>query len=127
MRALGRELSWFALFGLAASAVHFIIALSAARWLGLAPLAANALAFCVALGVSFAGNARLTFGVEARLPAFVRFAALSLAAFGLNQAIVYVLTERLGWPFLGSLLVVLATVPAFTFAMAKSWALVRRP
>lgn len=119
-----RELPWFAVIGLSASATHVIVALSCARWLGLSPLAANSVAFLVALCVSYFGNAILTFRVEPwRLRAFVKFCALAAAGFILNQAIVYALTVRLGWPFWLSLMVVVAVVPPATFLLAKLWAL----
>ncbi len=110
--------------GVAASATHLIVALSTHRWLGLSPLVANTVAFCCALGVSYLGNAIVTFRVEPwRAHAFAKFAALSIVSFGLNQAIVYALTVRAGWPFALSLAVVLLTVPPFTFVMARVWAL----
>ena len=119
-----RQLPWFVVFGVVASATHLAVALSSHRWLDLAPLTANTLAFCCALGVSYLGNAIVTFRVEPwRMGAFVKFAVLSLVSFGLNQAIVYGLTVRLGWPFAASLAVVLLTVPPFTFVTAKLWAL----
>jgi putative flippase GtrA len=113
-------------FGLAASAVHLAVALSAERWLGMAPLTANGLAFICALGVSYLGNSIVTFKVEPRRgAAFARFVALSLASFGMNQLIVYGLTVKLGWPFWASLLVVISTVPVATFVLARNWALAR--
>lgn len=119
-----RQLPWFVVFGIAASATHLTIALSAAHWLGMKPLTANTLAFLCALGVSYVGNAIVTFRVEPwRAGAFAKFCVLSLASFGMNQAIVYGLTVRLGWPFAASLAVVLATVPPVTFLLAKLWAL----
>lgn len=119
-----RELPWFAIFGIAASATHVAVALSAARWLGLSPLAANTVAFLAALGVSYFGNAVVTFRVEPwRISAFLKFCVLAVAGFILNQAIVYALTVRLGWPFWASLLVVVAVVPPATFVLSKVWAL----
>lgn len=119
-----RQLPWFAVFGIAASATHFAVALSAAHWLEMPPLSANALAFLTALGISYLGNAIVTFRVEPwRFAAFLRFAILAAASFAMNQAIVWALTVRMGWPFWGSLLVVLATVPPVTFLLAKVWAL----
>jgi putative flippase GtrA len=119
-----RQLPWFAVFGIAASATHVAVALSAARWLGMAPLTANTLAFVCALGVSYLGNAIVTFRVEPwRLAAFLKFCVLAVAGFALNQAIVYALTVRLGWPFWASLLIVVAIVPPATFLLAKLWAL----
>lgn len=119
-----KELPWFAIFGIAASATHVAVALSAARWLGMSPMAANTVAFLVALCVSYFGNAIVTFRVEPwRLRAFLKFCVLAVAGFILNQAIVYGLTVRLGWPFWTSLMVVVALVPPATFLLAKLWAL----
>jgi len=121
-----RQLPWFAVFGLAASAAHFAVALSAQRWLGLEPLTANTVAFVSALAISYLGNSIVTFRVEPRRgAAFARFVVLSLASFALNQLIVYALTVRLGWPFWASLLVVISTVPIATFVLARNWALAR--
>jgi putative flippase GtrA len=121
-----RQLPWFAVFGLAASAAHVAVALSAQRWLGMAPLTANTVAFLCALAISYLGNSIVTFKVEPRRgAAFARFVVLSLASFGLNQLIVYVLTVRMGWPFWASLLVVVSTVPVMTFVLARNWALAR--
>lgn len=122
-----RQLPWFAVFGVAASATHFVVALAAARFLGLEPLAANTVAFVAALGVSYLGNAMVTFKVEPWNAAqFARFATLSVAGFVLNQLIVYVLTVRGGWPFWASLVVVILLVPPATFVLAKLWALAPR-
>ena len=119
-----RQLPWFAVFGVLASATHFVVALAAARFLNLEPLAANTVAFVAALAVSYLGNAVVTFKVEPWNGAqFARFAALALAGFILNQLIVYALTVRGGWPFWASLLVVIALVPPATFVLARLWAL----
>ena len=81
--SVARQLPWFVIFGIAASATHVAVALSAARWLGMAPLTANTLAFVCALGVSYLGNAVVTFRVEPwRLRAFVKFVVLSLGVIG---------------------------------------------
>ncbi|HEX6858753.1 MAG TPA: GtrA family protein [Caulobacteraceae bacterium] len=126
--SIRRELPWFAVIGAAASATHFVVALAAARFLKLAPLEANTLAFCTALGVSYLGNAIVTFRVAPwRIGAFAKFVVLSLAGFALNQAIVFALTVKGGWPFWASLLVVIAVVPPATFVLAKLWALAPGP
>jgi putative flippase GtrA len=119
-----RQLPWFVVVGLAASATHFAIGLSSARWLGLSPLKANTLAFCCALSVSYLGNAILTFKVAPwRAHAFAKFAVLSLAAYGVNQTIVGLLTKQFHWSYAASLVVVLLSVPPFTFVLARVWAL----
>jgi putative flippase GtrA len=119
-----RQLPWFAVVGVAASATHFAVGLSSHRWLHLSPLQANTLAFCTALCVSYFGNAILTFRVHPwHAPTFAKFVVLSLAAYALNQTIVGLLTKQFGWSYALSLVVVLIVVPPFTFVLAKLWAL----
>lgn len=117
-----RQGVFFALVGALASATHVAAALSAAA-LGLAPMRANLVGYACAVGVSYLGNARMTFRTPAlRRAQFVRFVIVSLLALGLNQAIVHVLVVRLGWPFPYALAVVVVAVAAFSFTLSKLWA-----
>jgi putative flippase GtrA len=122
------EVVRFVLVGGAASATHFVVGLSLSVWAHWVPWQANIAAFCIALAVSYFGNSIVTFGVEARrADAFAKFALMSLAAFGLNQGIVTLLTLYGRWPYWAALCVVLAVVPPMTFVLAKYWALAERP
>ena len=117
-----RQGATFAVVGAAASATHVLTALSASA-LGLAALKANFVGYFCAVGVSYFGNARLTFKAPAlRRAQFGRFAIVSLLALGLNQAIVWLCVHRLGWKFPYALALVVVVVPAFTFVLSKLWA-----
>jgi putative flippase GtrA len=124
---LAREGAVFALVGASATAVHVLVALATRQGLGLGPMAANFAGYGCAVAVSYLGNARLTFRRSAwRGPQFARFVVVSLIGLAANQAITWSLVNRLGWPFWAGLAVVVALVPALSFAAAKLWAFGRQ-
>ena len=116
-----RQGTVFALVGVTATLVHVATALLAKSVLGASPMMANFAGYSLAVLVSFAGNARLTFDGTLTTGPFVRFLAVSLAGLGANQAIVWLLANRLGWPFAAALAVVVVVVPVFTFVLSKLW------
>ena len=122
-REIVREGGSFALVGLAATAVHALVAL-AARDLGhTGAIASTVSGYVCAVGVSYLGNARFTFGRPAlHGPQFVRFLIISLAGLGANLGITWLLVERLGWPFKAALAVIVVVIPAMSFVFSKIWA-----
>lgn len=123
MRPLARQAATFAAVGLAATGTHVAAALAFRGLAGLAPLTANFLAYLCAVGVSYLGNARLTFGRPALQGGqLLRFLVVSLFGLGLTQALTWTLVTRLGWPFAAGLAVVAVVTPAATFTAAKLWA-----
>lgn len=120
---LAREGGTFLVVGLAATAAHVTAALAARELAHLAPLTANLCGYGCAVGVSYLGNARLTFRRRAADPAqFARFLATSLAVLALNQGLVWLLVEQAGWPFRWALGPVVVASPVLSFALAKLWA-----
>lgn len=118
-----RQGGTFAVVGGVATLVHVALALAVREGLGLSPLSANLAGYCAAVGVSYLGNARLTFRRPTRNRAqFGRFLAVSLAALALNQTLVYLLVEKAGWPFWLALGPVVVIVPALSFVLSKLWA-----
>ena len=61
-RPILSSLGKFTAVGVAATAVHALVALVVAGWL--TPLAANAVGFAVAVGVTYIGNYRFTFAAS---------------------------------------------------------------
>jgi len=118
-----RQAGTFLIVGLAATAVHAIVA-SIARTLGhLPPMSATTAGYLAAVGISYLGNARLTFGrpvLEGRQLA--RFLAVSLLGFATNLAITYVVSDRLHWPFAVTLGIGVVVIPALSFTASKLWA-----
>jgi putative flippase GtrA len=120
---LVRQGGTFLVVGLAATGVHAAAAL-AARELGhLSAVAATSTGYVCAVGVSYLGNARFTFGRPALHGAqFLRFLVVSLLGFAANLGITHWLSDRLHWPFLATLGVIVVVIPALSFTASKLWA-----
>jgi putative flippase GtrA len=121
-----REANLFVLVGAAATGCHVAAALAAQAALNLGPLVANLVGYVAAAGVSYLGNALVTF----RRPVLSasqmrRFVVVSLTALALNQGIVFACVRGLGWPLALALVPVILVVPASSFVFAKVWAFQR--
>jgi putative flippase GtrA len=122
-RPLFHQVPLFAVVGACATLTHVAVALAAREMAGLGPMQANFAGYLLAVGVSYVGNARLTFRRRAlHGPQFARFIAVSLLGLALTQGLTWLLVERLGWPFAGGLAVVAVAVPALSFVLARAWA-----
>jgi putative flippase GtrA len=118
-----REVSLFVVVGLAATACNAVVAIAVQKLFGLAPLVASLVGYASAVGISYLGNSLLTFRRPVMHgPQFVRFAAISLAGFAINQTIVYVATAHFRWPLALAEIPVVLIVPPATFLMSKFWA-----
>lgn len=113
----------FFVVGVVATGCNYVAALAAQRFLGFGPLLAGLAGYASAVGVSYFGNALLTFRRPAlHGPQFLRFMTVSLAGLALNLGLVFVGTRLLAWPLWQALIPVVLIVPAATFVMAKFWA-----
>ena len=118
-----REVNWFVVVGITATACHAGVTLAVNRLFGLGPMTASVVGYASSVSISYLGNAWLTFRRPVMHgPQVLRFAVISLAGFALNQAIVFVCTHMLGWPLKWALIPVVLLVPTSTFVMAKLWA-----
>jgi putative flippase GtrA len=121
MNGLLRQAVKFATVGGGATAVHVLTALALNCLVQVAPLRANFMAFLVASFVSYIGNWYWTFdGNSPHVFSVPRFAALSLACFGVNQAIVYGVVELLRQPLWLAMVPVVIIIPAFGFWLSKT-------
>ncbi|MDZ4371057.1 MAG: GtrA family protein [Phenylobacterium sp.] len=122
-RPLVQQVPLFILVGGAATLTHVGAALAAREGLNLTPLQANLAGYAAAVGVSYLGNARLTFRRRALHGGqFARFILVSLAGLALTQALTWLLVLQLGWPFWAGLAVVACAVPAMSFGLSRVWA-----
>ena len=122
-RPLLQQVPLFAVVGATATLTHVAVALAARELAGLSPMQANLAGYLLAVGISYLGNARLTFRRRAlHGPQFARFVAISLLGLALTQGLTWLLVQRLGWPFWGGLGVVAVAVPALSFVFARVWA-----
>lgn len=125
MRLASQILS-FGSVGMLATLAHIAVAYGLLEWSEMNPFAANLCGFLSAVGISFAGNARLTFDYRADWrPAAARFALVSLTSLGLTTAILGVIEAR-QLPYWTYVLATLAIVPPLTFLLSKFWVFARR-
>ena len=125
MRALIFQLSRFGLVGVAATMVHFLVAVGL-NWLGMALLVANLIAFVFAFQVSYWGHSKWSFGGHglSRSRSMFRFFTVSVVGFLINEALLFLLqanTDLAPEILLG---IVLSVVAFLTFAASKFWAFV---
>jgi putative flippase GtrA len=113
----------FLAVGGGATIVHVGTALFFNAVVGLSPLTANFCGFLLGWSVSYLGHWRWTFSAaSAHRSAVPRFFIVSIVLVALNQAIVYAVTVRLGWPFWTALAIVVAVIPAGSFLASRLWA-----
>jgi putative flippase GtrA len=118
---LFRQLVLFAGVGCFATFAHVCTAWSLMQFSPLDPYLANLAGACLGYGVSFIGNAWLTFGVRQRLGYYAgRYLLVSLISLVLTTLELGIVT-RLGLSNHAYALVVLLTVPPATFLVAKFW------
>ena len=122
-RHLGVQVARFAIVGVGATLTHVLIVLMLVENGLLHPFWANLIAFSTALFVTYFGNHQWVFELrgehEHYFPKFIVIALLGLA---LNQGIVYLVVDSLGWDYRISLFLVVTAVPALTFALNRFWA-----
>ena len=123
MKALIRQIATFGTAGVIATLVHVAIGVTLNRFVGLTPFTSNLIAFPVATCVTLFGNSRLTFrGHGGGVKSLARALATVLFGLVLNQIIVVVVTDLLGYTYEIALIVIIAAVPAITFLLFKFWA-----
>ena len=122
-KALIRQVATFGVSGVIATLVHVAVGVSLNRFVGLSPFTANLIAFPIATCVTLFSNSRLTFkGHGGGAKSFGKGLATVLFGLALNQLIVVIVTDSLGYPYEIALIVIIATVPAVTFLLFKFWA-----
>jgi putative flippase GtrA len=117
------QLIRFATVGGAATLVHLMVGVTLIH-AGWAPTLANAAAFCMAFFISFAGHFGYTFaaGSASMAGSLLRFIAVALAGFAVNEAILAgLLTQHILAPAT-TLIVSTGLVAAVTFAACRRWA-----
>lgn len=123
MKALIRQIATFGTAGVIATLVHVVIGVSLNRFVGLSPFVSNLIAFPVATCVTLFSNSRLTFrGHGGGATSLLKALATVLFGLALNQTIVVIVTDGLGYPYEIALVVIIAAVPAVTFLLFKFWA-----
>lgn len=116
-----RQLIVFGCVGIAATLVHYCVALLLFSVLSLDILIANLLAYAAAVGVSFFGHAFLTFKVPASKGNLARFIIVSISAFLGSQGALALLEFWGATPPEVNLAIVVVIVPVISFFLNKAW------
>lgn len=114
----------FGVVGIAATVVHFLVAVIAVQFGGLAPRWANVLGFVVAFCVSFLGQWRWTFAQRAGVPvarAFALYLMVSIGGFLMNALAYEWLLSHTAWRYDIALALVLVGVASVSFAISRWW------
>lgn len=112
----------FAFVGGFVTLLHVAVALSVHGLFAVPALWANLIAFIAAFAVSYFLNWLWTFDAVSRHGAALpKFLAVSLSGFGVNQAIVYLVAVRAGYPMWVAMIPVTVIIPVFSFIMSKTW------
>lgn len=114
-----RQIGFFGLFGLIATAVHAAV-FSGLAALGLDREWANVGGFLCALPISYFGNAKITFSRRPDFSLLVRFGIIAITGFFLNHANVLLVADW-GYSWSWSLPGMLIVVPTLSFLLNKVW------
>lgn len=117
---LKRQIGWYALTGIAATGVHFLVLNASVDTLG--AVSANGIAFLVALLISYSSQTKLVFRKKIsdldQLKKFVVSAASGLAG---HLALMYWLSEIVRWHYNLVFLIGLAVIPTAQFLVNRYW------
>jgi putative flippase GtrA len=114
----------FVIVGLAAAAVHIGFVWIFVAHSDIEPFVANFFGFSLAFATSFAGQYVWTFRSSRRLSsAILRFALLSILAFGVNNLLLWAVLQSESVPVATATVAAACVVPAVTYLGNRFWAL----
>lgn len=123
------ELFRFGVVGVAATVIHYILAVIAVEVIGLIPLIAHVIAFWCAFPVSFAGHMYWTFREQTeghtpqhRTQYWLRFFTTALIGLAAGQLVVFVAADVLSIHHRIAFAAALVLAPAVVFVLSKFWA-----
>ena len=118
------SISWFAVIGAAAAAVHYVVAVGIEFAQLTSPAKANILGFLLAFPVSYWGHRILSFAAHTAThqQAFPKFFTVALTGFLINQFMVINALHFTAMPFWLVLAVVMIVVAISTYLLSYYWA-----
>lgn len=117
-----QQIARFGIVGLTAATIHFTTVVLLVQTQHYPPLWANVFGFLIAVQMSYWGHRRWTFSDTATLHrvAFPKLIAVQLVNFAANETLFYIFLQ-FKLPYTVALLIVLTTLPIFTFVSSKLW------
>ncbi len=118
------SISWFAVIGAAAAAVHYVVAVGIEFAQLTSPAKANILGFLLAFPVSYWGHRKLSFAAHTAThqQAFPKFFTVALTGFLIKQFMVINALHFTAIPFWLVLAVVMIVVAISTYLLSYYWA-----
>jgi len=124
---LPRQLSTYALVGVAASLAHYAVLVALVELEAVPPVPAALAGYIVGGVVSYRLNRRHTFGsARPHREASWRFALVALLGFGLTYLLMRLLVEQLGAPYLPAQLLTTILIMFVSFAINRIWTFAHR-
>lgn len=129
LRRLLAQLVRFGIVGIAATLFSAAVYAGLVR-LAVDPFLAMTLSYAAAMPPAYFAHGRFTFADAAAAPAepgrLLRFLVVNIAGFSLNQAFVWVLVVRAGWPSWTPVLPMIFVTTLVTFALQRWWVFASR-
>lgn len=120
-KTLARQLFFFGVVGVLATATHYLVALFSHEYLSVSLYLANLIGYLCAVMVSYHGHGKVTFQHAMGHRVFMRFAVMSVTTFALSEILLLVLERYAGISHRISLLAVVLSIPLLSFLLAKLW------
>lgn len=116
-----KEIFFFGLVGLMATATHYIFALVSYEQLKFNIYLSNLLGYLCAVAISFLGHSLLTFNTGLKLKLLLPFLLVSASTFCLSEVALWVCEETFNLNHKISIGIVVISVPAVSYFMNKLW------
>ncbi len=125
---LPRQLSTYALVGVAASLAHYAVLVALVELGHISPVPAALTGYVIGGLVSYRLNRRHTFASDRpHREAAWRFALVAVMGFCLTYLLMRLFVERLGAPYLPAQLLTTILIMFVTFAINRLWTFAHRP
>jgi len=126
--SLPRQLSTYALVGVAASLAHYAVLVALVELAHVPPVTAALVGYVVGGVVSYRLNRRHTFVSDRpHREAVWRFALVAATGFGLTFLLMRLFVERLAAPYLPAQLVTTVLIMFASFTINRLWTFAHRP
>jgi putative flippase GtrA len=114
-----RQIFVFGIVGISATVTNYLIAILAYEYLGLNIYASQFVGYIFAVMVSLFGHSKITFDTQLTSRIILKFIGVSLTTLMFSEIILLYLEHSLELSHRLSLLVVVITIPIFTFFISK--------
>ena len=117
-----RRIARFGVVGILATFVYLSATFIAVEVFGFSAIPASVIGQAMSVGISYFGHSMFSFQVATDHRVFLwRFIMIAIVAFAMNIAVIWGLTERLGFSYQISMMIVTILVPTMTYLCNRFW------